>query len=521
MNDFSVYAEDIQIRLREMDELRFTEPERVIPLAEQLFTEAKEAEDDSLMGYADFFAGDAWYGVGNVDHCLYHMNRGIREFERAGIWYKEVGCYILLGIVFSNQGDLSNAFASYREALLLAQEHDDIFDMALIYENYSEICDLSENQEKALQYAHLARRCILRCRENPRFNTIYAIIQTTVAKLDIKSGKLDHAERVLNELKRFIAENPGEKEGLDLLIVDLLCIHKRGRTEEEREAVSKVIRNFDENTCRSDYFMYIMLFMQYLRETERNEELEHVLNEMESSLGNENFPAIQLRISDFRVQILEEQGREQELLQELMKYRTYFLRQQKQNSATVRFVLDLQSSLECSRKVNGELQKKVGTDELTGIANRWRLHEKLHSMYKKAASNEHVFAVEMMDIDHFKEINDTYGHVAGDKCLTMVADVLKDISGEHCFPIRYGGDEFMILYSGKSEDELDRICHTIRSALRERCRGTDLPHFTISQGVFGAVPDVSDHMDSWTTRADRALYQGKNRGGDAINLNFL
>ncbi len=521
MDNYSIYAEHIQLRLREIDKLRFTDPEKVIPLAEQLYEDAKDLGDDGLMGYADFFAGDAWYSIGNVDHCLYHLNRGIREFERVGNWYKEIGCYILLGIVFSNQGDSGNAFASYREALILAKENDDIFDMALIYENYSEICDLTENSEKALQYALHARKCILRCRDNPRFKRIYAIIQTTVAKLDIKAGKLDHAERIITELKKFIAENPGERESLDLLIIELLCLHEKGCSELEDEAVKRVVSEFDVNTCRSDYFMYILLFMNYLRDSGRYKLLEHIVSEMEATLGNENFPAIQLKISEFKVEILEAQGKEKELLQELMKYRTYFRRQQAQNTSTVRLLLDLQSSLESSRKVNGELQKKVGTDELTGIANRWRLREKLLSMFKEAESDELLFAVEMMDIDHFKEINDTYGHVAGDKCLTAVAEVLKDISGERCFPIRYGGDEFMILYSGHSQDELDRICHSIRADIRERCKQPDLPDFTISQGVFGAVPEASDHIESWATRADHALYQGKNRGGDAINLNFL
>lgn len=520
MKEYSDFSEDIQVRLRKMDELRFSEPEKVIPLAEILYKEASEAGNDGLMGYADFFAGDAWYCIGNVDSCLYHMKRAIRGFERVGNWYKEIGCYILLGIVFSNQGDTSNAFASYREALILAQENEDIFDMALIYENYSEICDMTENEDKALQYALLARRCILKSRENPRFRRIYAIIQTTVAKLDLKAGKLDHAERIIAELRRFNAEN-NEDPGLDMLIIDLLCKSAKGDIEHEEESVRRVMQNFDNNPYRSDYFMYILLFMKYLRDKGMNDILSRVIEEMEDSLGNENFPAIQLKISDFKVELLEEQHREDELLIELRKYRTFFRRQQEQNSKTVRFVLDLQSSLECSRKVNGELQKKVGTDELTGIANRWRLRDKLFSMYKKAESDSMLFAIEMMDIDHFKEINDTYGHAAGDKCLTAVAEVLKDISDEKCFPIRYGGDEFMILYTGQSQDELDRICHHIRMNVQEKIKETDIPDFTISQGVFGAVPDSSDHMESWATRADHALYQGKNLGGDAINLNFL
>ena len=131
--------------------------------------------------------------------------------------------------------------------------------------------------------------------------------------------------------------------------------------------------------------------------------------------------------------------------------------------------------------------------------------------------------VELMDIDFFKEYNDHYGHLEGDHCLKAIAAVLEEhqIRGQ-VFCARYGGDEFMIVYTGMTAEQIRRTAEDI---LRE-VRALKMPHecsrcseyVSISQGVFARIPVENNKEWDFTSRADDLLYKAKKGGRDGICL---
>ena len=172
---------------------------------------------------------------------------------------------------------------------------------------------------------------------------------------------------------------------------------------------------------------------------------------------------------------------------------------------------------------NRVLEDLAMHDELTGLANRTYLHEYLTGCFEHAYAEEKLLGVELMDIDFFKEYNDHYGHLMGDRCLKAIAGVLQkiQISGQ-VFCARYGGDEFMIVYTGMTVEQIRRISEDI---LRE-VRMLKIPHecsrcskyVSISQGVFARIPMENNREWDFTSRADELLYKAKNCGRDGICL---
>lgn len=164
--------------------------------------------------------------------------------------------------------------------------------------------------------------------------------------------------------------------------------------------------------------------------------------------------------------------------------------------------------------------KRAEQDELTGLANRYSLKEYSNKYFKMAYKKHKYFGVIIIDVDHFKELNDCYGHVCGDQRLMLVADIVNSCS-KNQFCARFGGDEFFIITYGLSEEEVYEIAQSIKDETQKiaQCNKNEVAnsYFTVSQGYFVGVPQ-NEHtdMDFWHT-ADIALFDGKRMGKNCIS----
>ncbi|MCK5580515.1 MAG: diguanylate cyclase [Candidatus Omnitrophica bacterium] len=150
-------------------------------------------------------------------------------------------------------------------------------------------------------------------------------------------------------------------------------------------------------------------------------------------------------------------------------------------------------------------------DGLTGVYNRRFLDTFLTKKIVDARELKDEFAVLMIDLDHFKEYNDTKGHAAGDELLKSVAKVFQEALRQADFVFRYGGEEFTIYLERANKRYAALIAERIRTSVN-----LYLP-VTISMGV-STFPDDGDEMDVLIKKADTALYHAKENGRDQVSL---
>lgn len=164
---------------------------------------------------------------------------------------------------------------------------------------------------------------------------------------------------------------------------------------------------------------------------------------------------------------------------------------------------------------NEELTRLARRDPLTGVFNRRRFDEKLQELFALLKRNGRVFAVVMMDVDHFKRVNDTYGHAAGDQVLRQLANLLTASVRVTDTVARVGGEEFVLLLPETFRlDEAHRVAQKIRCAFAQLSFG-EVPPQTLSLGV--TLADASDdHAREVLERADAALYQSKSGGRNRV-----
>lgn len=162
--------------------------------------------------------------------------------------------------------------------------------------------------------------------------------------------------------------------------------------------------------------------------------------------------------------------------------------------------------------LNEKLQQLAVTDELTGLKNRRFFQEKLTTYVTVHAEQFRPLSLLLIDIDHFKNINDNYGHMMGDKVLKKFGNLLSGESRKDDIAARYGGEEFAFILPNTDKRDALEIAEKIRSRVENA--NWELPSITISLGVATSLPGDTDR--DLQIRADHALYASKNYGRNKV-----
>lgn len=162
---------------------------------------------------------------------------------------------------------------------------------------------------------------------------------------------------------------------------------------------------------------------------------------------------------------------------------------------------------------NAELAHRSITDSLTGLNNRMKIEHVLRHEMQRVRRHEVPLSVIIMDIDHFKRVNDTLGHGVGDSVLAGVAEVLQSRIRETDTVGRWGGEEFLIVCPMTGSDE----CTTLAEALRERIETQNFGFDHRVSASFGVATHVTgDELETLVHHADMALYEAKNTGRNRV-----
>tara|TARA_B100000586_G_scaffold240512_1_gene193360 strand:+ start:6167 stop:7660 length:1494 start_codon:yes stop_codon:yes gene_type:complete len=170
---------------------------------------------------------------------------------------------------------------------------------------------------------------------------------------------------------------------------------------------------------------------------------------------------------------------------------------------------------EREKKLVSELHIRATTDQLTGIYNRRVVFEALEKSYSEVQSGQRKnFSVIMLDIDHFKKVNDTYGHAGGDEVLKATSSILNNLISEPNILGRIGGEEFLAVILEKELSEIHKFCDKLGSAIKENVveyEGNSI-RITSSGGV--ASTEESQNSSDLVNKADERLYEAKKLGRD-------
>jgi diguanylate cyclase (GGDEF)-like protein len=177
------------------------------------------------------------------------------------------------------------------------------------------------------------------------------------------------------------------------------------------------------------------------------------------------------------------------------------------------------------RQLNQALQHQAFRDPLTGVYNRKYFDEALMREINRCTRDGLPVGILFVDLDHFKQLNDQYGHRCGDMCLQRAGQLMGSLLRDSDLVARYGGEEFVVIVHNPKEDGIINLSERIRGAIAaERLSfGGQTITMTASIGAAMATPDFgeSNFADRLVEAADQAMYESKRRGRNQVNLGIM
>lgn len=181
------------------------------------------------------------------------------------------------------------------------------------------------------------------------------------------------------------------------------------------------------------------------------------------------------------------------------------------------YVLTMALVLVLFREKQVELSDLAEQDALTGLFNRLSLDRIAPREMERALDRHTPLSLVLIDLDHFKDTNDRFGHQAGDRALVRAAELIESVIRDSDFAFRYGGEEFMVLLPGAERSQAEQVAERLRVEM-DRCRveiGNERVGLSASLGVVECDPERMD-WDACVALADRALYEAKRGGRNCV-----
>jgi diguanylate cyclase (GGDEF)-like protein len=177
---------------------------------------------------------------------------------------------------------------------------------------------------------------------------------------------------------------------------------------------------------------------------------------------------------------------------------------------------ELESEIQALEQLAADLDRRANEDALTRLANRHSIETELPRLIEAAAVTDRPLSLAVLDIDHFKHVNDTWGHSVGDEVLVAMAGLLRRSSRAGDLAGRYGGEEFLLALPGQGPEAAYEVCQRVRRSVQDHDWSSIRPglRVTISIGVCAAEP--GDDVRELVERADERLYRAKRSGRNRV-----
>jgi len=438
----------------------------------------------------------------------------LRIYESIGDEQGVAGCLSTIGTIYLNLERFDRAIESYTRALPIAEKIGDRNRVGILHSNLGTIYIGQEHYEDALE----------------EFSKALPILEETGSALDVlttlaniggaykRLGRYDEALAANREILER-AEQVDSRIRMTDALMDMAEILTKQRRYDEAEP--NVVRALD--IARKEALK------------RKEEDAERIYSELCEARGD--YPcALQhlKRSKELRGQIFTEENAraiadlrlkyETEKNENELRARELEIERDKRTRtlliAVTLIVLVLAIAnygrYRAKRRENILLDRLARTDVLTGVANRRSILESLDREHRRMQRDGRPFSVVLLDIDHFKSVNDRLGHEAGDEVLVQVAKALRNSVRDIDEVARWGGEEFLALLPACSLVEGVEVAERIREHVQQLEIGTsESPiHVTISAGV--STIGEGESIDDCLRRADRSLYEGKQQGRNRV-----
>lgn len=486
---------------------------------------ARETHSDALMGHSLFYRGYNAYSHGYLTDSMDYLSTALNYLLNSGEWEVAARAYTAMGTIADTQGDISLATDCNFKGLALCQEND------LGWGEYNIRSNIASIFLSLGEFAHAAdmlQECELLTEKGL---TVPAdtqnVLWANLSECYLQLGELEKSASYLNLLKATLQDSTTPMDRLMAYMLEAKLSHATGDDAACEQAIAD-LQSFEFTSLQVlSAFNELCQHAELLLHKEKYENFLIIIDRISEFAKSPNAEA---RILGLRLKYYKKVGDHRSYAETAIRhYELTAMMESERNKIISHNILNrIRLDEEANRrreieKTNLLLKQKSEHDSLTGLNNRYKLNELAETAFQRAYMDGTPLALEILDIDCFKEFNDNYGHQAGDDCLVKIAEAIRSLEahpGIHT--ARYGGDEFVIIYENHSLESVTKLA----AHLHEKIRRMNIEHkfstvsnrVSISQGLFRGIPAGGNKLWDWLSCADMALYGVKARGKNNYHI---
>lgn len=527
------FSPDIQKIIIQIESNLGINPQVTLECCYLLEEKGKALKNESLIGYALFHRAQTHY-IMNDMYAFYEENiLAMHHLEKAEEWETLVLSNNLNGIMSLNRGNALIAMDCYTAALEICSKYhlNDIKWMVQV--NIGTIYLSVEMYSNAIEYFNYGKEFLLAHKDLPGYYDYLTSIYIGLGRCYVVRNDYRDLVDIMTELENDCLPHVDDINHLMIESFKAYAYNSKGQRQQRDASIDYVNQNLTRDIPILDHFDELYHFLCLLYEVGDAKDFEKSCNLIEGMTEKSTMMFLKQKVVALKIKFYRDQRRVEEMQKAAVEYFELGEKLEKESRLMHTNMLEFRNRFEVLEtknkeitRENEELVKKSTTDPLTGLANRFGLTAYQDEVIGECIGEAKTLAIEILDIDYFKQYNDNYGHQAGDNAIKTIADSMGELSrGRDIFCARYGGDEFVIIYVGYTFEEIQKFAMELRDRILskkvEHRYSLCIPWLTISQGICWGRPKRGSKIWDYLHEADAMLYKVKERARNDMEFTII
>lgn len=530
--EYDEYNEAVKAWINEVFRNRGVNAELMLKYCADIEQYGEKMNDAKLLGFAFYYRGETYYVLNDVDEFFRAITKAVPFLDQSKQWAMVARAYNMMAITSLNRGNAPIAMDYYLTGLGYCKKYQLREEENIIRLNLGNLYLYNGQYAEAQKYFEYVLRYLEKSQESGDYYSLMSCITVNLGKCYLLGEETERVQECLDYVDQECMPHLQKPERLNVFCFKAHYYHVTGQISKRDVCMEEIHRQVNADMAIMDVFDDFYELCELLLECGTEDMFWDILTVLEKLTKNAKIINLQRRIISLKIKYYRTHHDNAGYLQATGLYYELSEIMEKENRQMIANMLSVRNSLERSNErrreveqANARLQEKSETDPLTNLANRYRLNTYANQTFERALGGGKPFAVEILDIDYFKEYNDNYGHQAGDACLAVLAEELKRMENDRIFCARYGGDEFVIIYEGMTSGEVfvqaEHLRERIVARSIEHAYSKALPVVTISQGICHDIPGEENRAADFLHAADDMLYRVKRESRNNILLGKL
>ncbi len=464
----------------------------------------------------------------HLDEAIKYCMEAIKGYEELGEYFKCARCQNLQGVIYGAMDNETMAVDCYLTGLEYCQKHQVKGLNHLFYSNIgTRYMELGENS-KALEFFISSLKDLEEnCNElSGLYERWLIVVRLNLGVAYSRLGKLEAAEENL-QLAMKISEDTADNTYSFTILCGLSKIYlARGKEEYARENLQEMMEYARlKLSPLNDYMQDIINFIDILKALKEYDLWRQCIEEFDQISREVKSPTVMLQAVEFWLDYYSSRGMSEEHKRMCIRHTQLYMALKKFINQDKIMALNAKLELQQAEDNVKAAKLRLEKDDVTGLKNRYAMQKHGAKKVRLAHETGTMLAVGILDVDHFKELNDTYGHLRGDTALKQVGNILDNCLDGYGDIYRYGGDEFVLIIPNATYEVAEKVAkkimeHIAKSKITNKAAPIN-GYLTVSLGICCRTPKASDRLENLFDIADSILYQVKNNGKNSYGIGII